>query len=221
MTVPFKEFFEKIANIFKIQELKTRILYTIGLLAVYRLGSYVTLPGINSSRLSDMFNASQGEGILGMLDMFVGGAFSRGAIFALGIMPYISASIIVQLLGFAVPYFQRLQSKEGESGRKKINQFTRLLTIIICVFQAPGYILTSVDASARPDSFLWLTTSVIILTAGCLFVMWLGERITDKGIGNGISLLIMIGIIATLPRSFVGEIQGQLANSGFFILLCS
>ena len=214
MKVPFKDFFEKIANIFKIQELKTRILYTIGLLAVYRLGSFVTLPGINSSRLSEMFASSQGEGILGMLNLFVGGAFGRGAIFALGIMPYISASIIVQLLGAAVPTIQKWQ-KEGESGTKRINQLTRYLTVIITAGQAMGYVINLQSQFGGPGGAIfysgplfWLTT-VTLLTAGTMFLVWLGERITDNGIGNGVSLIIMIGIISVLPVSLIQEFEAK------------
>lgn len=224
MKVPFKEFFDKIANIFKIQELKTRILYTIGLLAVYRLGSYVTLPGINSSRLTDMFNAGQGDGILGMLDMFVGGAFSRGAIFALGIMPYISASIIVQLLGAAVPTIQKWQ-KEGESGTKRINQLTRYLTVIITAGQAMGYVINLQSqfggqggAIFFSGPLFWLTT-VSLLTAGTMFLVWLGERITDNGIGNGVSLIIMIGIISVLPVSLIQEFESKSVMIFFVELL--
>lgn len=210
MKVPFKDFFEKIGNIFKIAELKTRIIYTVGLLAVYRLGSFVTLPGINSNRLQDMFAAGQGEGILGMLNTFVGGAFARGSLFALGIMPYISASIIVQLLGAAVPTIQKWQ-KEGESGTKRINQLTRYLTVIITAGQAMGYVINLQSQFGGPGgaifysgTLFWLTT-VCLLTAGTMFLVWLGERITDNGIGNGVSLIIMIGIISVLPVSLIQE----------------
>ena len=212
-----KGFISTIKNIWSIDELRGRILTTLSFLLIFRVGSYVVLPGVDSDALSAA-SAAGGGGIADLLAMFTGGAFSRASIFALGIMPYISASIIMQLMSIAVPAVQKMQ-KEGESGRKKINQFTRLLTIVICVFQAPGYILTSVDASARPDSFVWLVTSVIILTAGCLFVMWLGERITDRGIGNGISLLIMIGIISSLPFAFIQEFVARTNNGGLVIFI--
>lgn len=212
-----KGFIDTIKNIWRIEELRNRIITTLALLLIFRIGSYVVLPGVNSAALSSA-NAAGGGGIADLLSMFTGGAFSRASIFALGIMPYISASIIFQLMGIAVPAVQKMQ-KEGESGRKKLNQYTRLLTIVICVFQAPGYIASSVDASARPDSIFWFVSSVIILTAGCLFVMWLGERITDKGIGNGISLLIMIGIISSLPFAFFQELVGRLGNGGVVIFL--
>ncbi len=210
-----KNFIDTIKNIWSIEELRKRILTTLSLLLIFRIGSYVVLPGVDSAKLAS--SAAGGGGIADLLSMFTGGAFSRASIFALGIMPYISASIIVQLLGIAVPAVQKMQ-KEGESGRKKLNQYTRLLTIIICVFQAPSYIFTSVDAAARPDSSIWLFTSVAILTTGCLFVMWLGEKITDKGIGNGISLLIMIGIIAQLPFSFVQEFVSKMESGGGLVM---
>lgn len=204
-----RDLITKIQNIFKIQELRERILYTVLLLAVFRLGSYVILPGINSEILSAEFAANQGDGILGFLNTFVGGAFGRGAIFALGIMPYISASIIIQLLGAALPSIQKLQ-REGDSGQKKINQMTRYLTVLITFGQAAGYIvnLRSMYQNAVPQdsSFFWLT-SVFILTAGTMFLVWMGERITDNGIGNGVSLLIAIGIIAGLPGSLIQEAQ--------------
>jgi preprotein translocase subunit SecY len=198
-----KKFIQTIRNIFSIEDLRIRILNTVGFLIIFRLGSYIVLPGVNPERVS---GESQNN-ILGLLDTLVGGAFSNVSIFGLGIMPYISASIVLQLLTFAVPYFQKLQ-KEGESGRKKINQLTRTLTIIIAGAQAIGYLTATVNADMLfpgIDRSLFTISSVVILTAGTIFCMWLGERITDKGIGNGISMLIMIGIISRLPRSLVEE----------------
>jgi preprotein translocase subunit SecY len=202
-----KSFFETLKNIFKIEDLRNRILYTLGILLIYRLGSYVVLPGIDPAQLGALKNQTA-DGIMGLLDMFSGGSFSRASIFALGIMPYISASIVVQLLGIAIPYFQRLQ-KEGESGRRKINQITRYLTVIILVLQAPTY-LANLHAQLPGSAFAlkgvyFTVSSTIILIAGTMFVMWLGEKITDKGIGNGISLIIMVGIIARLPFALAAE----------------
>jgi preprotein translocase subunit SecY len=207
-----KAFFETIRNIFKIEDLRQRILYTLGILLIYRLGSFITLPGIDPSQLANL-KQQTADGILGLLDMFSGGAFSQASIFALGIMPYISASIVVQLLGIAIPYFQRLQ-REGESGRRKINQITRYLTVIILVFQAPAY-LTNLQVQLPEAAFVlkgtyfWIS-SIIILTSGTMFVMWLGEKITDKGIGNGISLIIMVGIIARMPFALFAEFLAKL-----------
>ena len=210
-----KGFFETLRNIYKIEDLRNRILATLGLILIYRLGSYVVLPGVDPIILEDLNRNSSGGGLAGLLNMFAGGAFSRASIFALGIMPYISASIVIQLLGVAIPYFQRMQ-KEGESGRRKINQITRLLTVVITFGQAPGYIATQVpDATIiGGPSFFFTISSVIILTTGTLFVMWLGEKITDKGIGNGISLLIMIGIISSLPFAFAAEFAKRLEEQG-------
>jgi preprotein translocase subunit SecY len=204
-----KKFFEAFANVWKIEELKNRILVTLGLLLVYRFGAHVTLPGIDATQLNSLSNQTQG-GIGWLIDVFTGGAFSQASVFALGIMPYISASIVVQLMGIAVPYLQKLQ-KEGESGRKKINQITRWLTILITLVQGPGYIYNLYrtlpqEAFLLPsDSFAFLFSSVVILTTGTVFAMWLGEKITDKGIGNGISLLILVGIIARMPQAFIQE----------------
>lgn len=204
-----KKFFEAFANVWKIEELKNRILVTLGLLLVYRFGAHVTLPGIDATQLNNLSDQTQ-EGIGWLIDVFTGGAFSQASVFALGIMPYISASIVVQLMGIAVPYLQKLQ-KEGESGRKKINQITRWLTILITLVQGPGYIYNlyrtlPADAFLLPsDSFPFLFSSVVILTTGTIFAMWLGEKITDKGIGNGISLLILVGIIARMPQAFIQE----------------
>jgi preprotein translocase subunit SecY len=202
-----KSFFETIKNIFKIEDLRNRILYTLGILLIYRLGSFIVLPGIDPAQLGALKNQTS-DGIMGLLDMFSGGSFSRASIFALGIMPYISASIVVQLLGIALPYFQRLQ-KEGESGRRKINQITRYLTVIILVLQAPAY-LANLHAQLPGSAFAlqgiyFTVSSTIILIAGTMFIMWLGEKITDKGIGNGISLIIMVGIIARLPFALAAE----------------
>lgn len=205
-----------IKNIFKIEDLRNRILYTLGILLIYRLGKYVTLPGIDPSQLENLQQQTR-EGIMGLLDMFSGGAFSQASVFALGIMPYISASIVIQLLGIVVPYFQRLQ-KEGESGRRKMNQITRYLTVGILVLQAPSY-LANLHAQLPETAFVlkgafFTVSSVIILTTGTMFVMWLGEKITDKGIGNGISLIIMIGIISRLPAAMTFEFGARVNGSG-------
>jgi preprotein translocase subunit SecY len=218
------KFINTIKNIWKIEELKNRILVTLGLLLVYRFGAQVVLPGIDASQLSNL--ASQTEsGLLGLLNAFTGGAFSNASVFALGIMPYISASIVVQLMGIAVPYLQKLQ-KEGESGRRRINQITRWLTIAITLVQGPGYIY-NLFATLPQSAFLlgntvtFVASSVIILTTGTIFAMWLGEKITDKGIGNGISLLIMVGIIATLPQAFIQEFASRVfeSNGGLVMIL--
>jgi preprotein translocase subunit SecY len=216
-----KRFFDTIKNIFKIEDLRSRILLTLGYIVIYRLGAHVVLPGINPNELAGLQKQTS-EGVLSLLDMFSGGAFSNASIFALGIMPYISASIVVQLLGIAVPYFQRLQ-REGESGRKKMNQITRYLTIGILLLQAPTYV-ANLHAQLPPDAFVLAGTfftisSVLILTAGTMFVMWLGEKITDRGIGNGISLIIMIGIIARLPYAFFGEAVIRFEEVGGGLLL--
>ncbi len=212
-----KKLRENIRNIFKIEELRKRITYTILIVLIYRFGSYVVLPGIDPNQLAELQNQSS-SGLLGLLNMFSGGAFANASVFAVGIMPYITASIIVQLLGMAIPYFQRLQ-KEGESGRRKINQITRYLTVLIVGVQAPGYIanlraqlpseaIYPFVAGGSPTLFFWIS-SIVILIAGTLFVMWLGERITDKGLGNGISLIIMIGIIARLPFALFAEVASR------------
>ncbi len=206
-----KNLIETIKNIWRIEELRNRILITLGLLLVYRIGSFIVLPGVDSARLAAT-GPGGGGGIVEILSIFTGGAFTRASIFALGIMPYISASIIMQLAGIAVPSVQKMQREE--SGRRKINQWTRYLTILICVFQAPSYIYATIDAAARPDSQFWLFTSIVILTCSTLFVMWLGERITERGLGNGISLIIMIGIIAQLPQAFAQEAVGRMGPGG-------
>jgi preprotein translocase subunit SecY len=207
---------QTIKNIFKIEDLRARLLYTFGIILLYRLGKYVTLPGIDPSQLANL-KSQTSSGIMGLLDMFSGGAFSQASIFALGIMPYISASIVVQLLGIVFPYFQKLQ-KEGESGRRKMNQYTRYLTIAVLVLQAPTYLLnlsSQLPASAFVLSgFFFKFSSVVILTAGTMFVMWLGEKITDKGIGNGISLIIMIGIVARMPANFIFEAGTRINGAG-------
>ncbi len=206
-------------HIWAVEELKKRILFTLGLILVYRIGSFIVLPGVDSSELT---KASNDGGILSIINMFAGGAFSRASIMALGIMPYISASIVMQLLGMAVPAVQKMQ-REGESGRKKINQYTRYLTIVICLFQAPTYIyqfVINASPNAVPDpSVLWWVQTLAILTAGTMFVTWLGERITDKGLGNGISLIITIGIIANLPAAFFQELGSKVTNGGMVLLL--
>ncbi|HDP75046.1 MAG TPA: preprotein translocase subunit SecY [Bacteroidales bacterium] len=211
-----KAFFETLKNIYKIEDLRKRILYTLGILLIYRLGSFIVIPGLDPTQLGALQEQTK-EGIMGLLDMFSGGAFANASIFALGIMPYISASIVVQLLGIAVPYFQRLQ-KEGESGRNKLNQITRLLTVGILLFQGPAYI-TNLYVQLPQGAFLlsnfWFTiTATITMIGGTMFIMWLGEKITDKGIGNGISLIIMIGIIARLPFAFVAELFSKAEELG-------
>lgn len=211
---------ETFKNIWKIEELRTRILWTLGLVAIYRLGSFVVLPGIDATQLSNLHNQTKG-GLMALLDMFSGGAFSNASIFALGIMPYISASIIIQLLTMVVPSFQKL-ARDGESGHNKINQYTRLLTVVVLIFQSFAY-LTNLHYQIGPaiiENGLWFTiSSVIMLTAGSMFVMWLGERITDRGIGNGISFLIMIGIIARLPQSLWQELILRSTGAGGFVML--
>lgn len=218
------KFFSTISNIFKIEELKNRILMTILLLLVYRFGTQVTLPGTDATKLQGLTDQTD-QGIGWLINVFTGGAFSQASIFALGIMPYISASIVVQLMGIAIPYLQKLQN-EGESGRKKMNQITRWLTILLTLFQGPTYIYNLYN-TLPPDAFLlgfsspaFIFISVVVLTTGTIFAMWLGEKITDKGIGNGISLLIMVGIIAILPQSFIQEFSSRVVeNNGGPMLL--
>ena len=222
-----KNLYNTIRNIFKIEDLRVRILNTLFFLLIYRLGTHIVLPGVDPELLANLQQQTSG-GVLGLLDMFSGGAFSHSSIFALGIMPYISASIVIQLLTIAIPYFQKLQ-KEGESGRKRINNITRWLTVIITAFQAPGYIVNlrsqvpgaiiSVTNPELVSPFMFWFTSIVILTAGTIFVMWLGERITDKGIGNGISLIIMIGIIARLPASLKDEVLSRANSNGGMVVL--
>lgn len=215
--------FTVIKNIWSIKELRQRIVYTLVLLLVYRVGTFVVLPGVVPAALA---KASQNRGandLLGLINVFTGGAFDNAAIFALGVMPYITASIIVQLLGFAVPYFQRLQTKEGESGRKRLNQITRLLTVAITLVQGGSYLqlLRSTPGAVSPnipDALFWFS-NIIILTAGTIFCMWLGERITDKGIGNGTSLIIQAGIIARLPQAFVFEFQKLFGDNKILLFI--
>ena len=217
------KFIETLKNVWKIEELRNRIIVTLGLLLVYRFGAQVVLPGIDAGQLEDLQGNTE-TGLLGLLNAFTGGAFANASVFALGIMPYISASIVVQLMGIAIPYLQKLQ-KEGASGQKKITQITRWLTIAICLVQAPGY-LASLPALGIPQSAfllgqggLFYFSSVVILVTGCIFAMWLGEKITDKGIGNGISLLIMVGIIATLPKNFLLNASSRLEGNNVMLIL--
>lgn len=207
-------FIKTIKNIFAIEDLRLRILNTIGFLLIFRLGSFVVLPGVNS----DMLKKST-SGVLGLLDTFLGGAFSNASIFGLGIMPYISASIVLQLLTVAVPYFQKLQ-KEGDSGRKKITQLTRVLTIVITIAQATGYLTATISSDALMVERSFFTIySVIILTGGTMFCMWLGEKITDKGIGNGISMLIMVGIVSRFPGAIISESASRGMNGVLWVIL--
>ena len=223
------KFIETIKNIFKIEELRKRIVYTVALLLVYRLGCFIVLPGIDASMLATLqINSNQGR--VGLLNMFSGGAFGNASIFALGVMPYISASIVIQLLGVFVPYFRKLQM-EGESGRKKMNQMTRVLTIIVICIQAPAY-LASIHSQIPAEAFVavrnlgwsgfvFILVSTLLLMSGSMFVMWLGERITDRGIGNGISIIIMIGIVARLPYALMAEITEKVTttNGGVILLI--
>lgn len=219
------KFIETLKNVWKITELKDRIILTVGLLLVYRFGAQVVLPGIDASKLG-VLGDNTDTGLLGLLNAFTGGAFANASVFALGIMPYISASIVVQLMGIAIPYLQKLQ-KEGESGRRKINQITRWLTIGICLLQAPGYLVSLPSLGIPQEAFLlgqgglFYFSSIVILVTGCIFAMWLGEKITDKGIGNGISLLIMVGIIARMPQSFFQEYVSRVteSNGGLIMIL--
>jgi len=213
-----KRFINKLRDIWKVEELRKRIITTLSLVLIYRIGSFVVLPGVDSVALAQQVENGGPGGIGALLDLFAGGAFSRASIFALGIMPYISASIIMQLLGVALPAVQKLQ-KEGESGRKKIDNYTRLLTIAICAVQAPSFLYLSVGQAAPLNDPWFMFTAITTLVGGTMFVMWLGERITDKGIGNGISLIIMIGIIARLPQSLFAEVIARHNNGGYVILL--
>jgi len=221
-----KRFIQTLKNIYRIEDLRFRIMFTLGIILIYRVGSFIVLPGVDPLQLEALQSQAQG-GILGLINKFSGGAFANASIFALGIMPYISASIVIQLLGMAVPYFQRLQ-KEGESGRKKINQITRYLTVVITAAQGFAYLqnlagqipasaITPFDPVGSPSTF-FIFSSLMIMVAGTMFVMWLGEKITDKGIGNGISLIIMIGIIAGLPAALVGEGVARTTGAGGLVL---
>ena len=218
-----KKLVETLKNIYKIEELRKRILFTLGLLLIYRLGSFVTLPGIDHGVLESFTQSFAEDGknagnLMGLLNIFSGGAFSQASIFALGVMPYITASIIIQLLGIMVPYFRKMQ-REGESGRRKMNQWTRFLTIAVLLLQAPAYLGTQIPTNAIVGGDGFIVTSTIILIAGTMFIMWLGEKITDKGIGNGVSLIIMIGILARLPQSFLTEVMFQTGAQGSIIML--
>ena len=213
-------FLKKLRDIWAHEELRRRLGITFGFILVYRIGSFIVIPGVDSDALQEQMSALGGGGLGSILSLFTGGAFSRASIFALGIMPYISASIIMQLMGLAVPTIQKMQS-EGESGRKKINQWTRFLTIAITLVQAPGYLASTVvsvpGAVADPSSFWWFS-AVLILTSSTLLIMYLGERITERGVGNGISLLIMIGIIATFPQAIIQEFNHPNTNFFFFLV---
>ena len=214
-----KKLVETLKNIFKIEELRQRILFTLGLLLIYRLGTFVTLPGVSHVALEEWTNSFADDGsLMGLLNIFSGGAFSQASIFALGVMPYITASIIIQLLGIMVPYFRKMQ-REGESGRRKMNQWTRFLTIAVLLLQAPAYLGTQIPEEAIVAGDGFIVTSTIILIAGTMFIMWLGEKITDKGIGNGVSLIIMIGIVARLPQAFLQEFMFQTTGGGSIIML--
>ncbi|MBN7813847.1 preprotein translocase subunit SecY [Algoriphagus pacificus] len=210
-----KKFISTVKNIFSIEDLRVRILNTIGFLIIFRLGSYVVLPGVDPSRLGE----GAAEGIFGLIDTFLGGAFSNASIFGLGIMPYISASIVLQLLTVGVPYFQKMQ-KEGESGRKRINQITRVLTILITIAQGIGYVSATIlpTGAVMVSTTLFMFSSLVLLSAGTMFCMWLGEKITEKGIGNGISMLIMIGIISRFPGAIIAETLEK-GTSGMLLLI--
>ena len=217
-----KRFIETIKNIWQIEDLRKRILFTVGLIFIFRVGSYIMLPGVDPGLYKQAVEGSTGGGLLGLINLFAGGGFSRASVFALGIMPYISASIAMQLLTIAVPNFARLQ-KEGESGRRKINQYTRFLTVIVTAFQASGYYIYLKSMAEGPGGIDFITISngtfwfvcMLMLTTGTLFTMWLGEKITDRGIGNGISFLIMVGIIASLPAALFNEFTSRVnENSG-------
>ena len=215
-----KKLVETLKNIYKIEELRKRILYTLGLLLIYRLGSFVVIPGINPNALGEgsaLASQMDDNSLLGLLNVFSGGAFGNAAIFALGVMPYITASIIIQLMGIMIPYFQKMQ-KEGESGRRKMNQWTRFLTIVVLSIQGPAYVANLFHtlpptAFIYGHSFWFVVYATVILIAGTMFIMWLGEKITDKGIGNGISLIIMIGIVARLPHALLAEVNARFQTS--------
>ncbi len=204
-------FIQTVQNIWKIEDLRKRLITTVIFVAIYRFGTHVVLPGVNPAALATLQSNTE-AGLLGLLNMFSGGAFANASIFALGIMPYISASIVIQLLGIALPYFQKLQ-KEGESGRNKLNQYTRYLTVIILLVQGPAYLLGALGNAAPKDFWGFMVPSAIILAGGSMFVLWLGERITDKGVGNGISFIILVGIIARLPHALVGEYMSRLNDA--------
>lgn len=213
-----KKFFTTIKNIWSIEELRSRLIYTFGLLIVFRLGSFIVLPGINASKVG---NGNDSEGVLGLLNAFSGGAFNNVSVLGLGIMPYITASIIIQLLTFAIPYFQKLQ-KEGDSGRKKINNFTRIFTVVVAAAQSVGYLATYVKGDyilSGMDTPMFYFTRIICLVGGTMFCLWLGEKITDKGIGNGISMLIMVGIVSRLPVAFIEEASTKGMKGSIIVIL--
>lgn len=216
-----KKFIQTLKNIWSIEELRGKILFTLMMIAIYRLGAHIVLPGIDPNKMAQTGDSN--TGILGLIDAFSGGAFNQASIFALGIMPYISASIFMQLMTVLVPRFQKMQ-KEGESGRKKINQYTRYLTVIVTILQASAYVtylqgMTQQNGAIMGGyaSYFWLST-VVVLTAGTMFVMWMGEKITDKGLGNGTSLIIMIGILARLPQSFLQELSAKSVRNGLILV---
>ena len=222
-----KKFVETIKNIWKIEDLRKRIIYTLGLLLVYRLGSFVVIPGINPNALgagSGIADQVEGNGLLGLLNIFTGGAFSNASVLALGVMPYITASIVIQLMGMVVPYFQKMQ-KEGESGRRKLNQWTRLLTIAVLLLQGPTYVANLYrqvpESFVYGNTFQFVAFATLVLIAGTMFIMWLGEKITDRGIGNGISLIIMVGIVARLPHALIAEFNTRFteATGGMIMLI--
>ena len=222
-----KKFVETIKNIWKIEDLRKRIIYTLGLLLIYRLGSFVVIPGINPNALgagSGIADQVEGNGMLGLLNIFTGGAFSNASVLALGVMPYITASIVIQLMGMVVPYFQKMQ-KEGESGRRKLNQWTRLLTIAVLLLQGPTYVANLYrqvpESFVYGNTFQFVAFATLVLIAGTMFIMWLGEKITDRGIGNGISLIIMVGIVARLPHALIAEFNTRFteATGGMIMLI--
>ncbi len=217
-----KRFINTLKNIWAIKELRNRLLYTLLLLLVFRVGSYIVLPGVASGVLTNVANNRSANDLLGLINIFTGGAFNQASIMALGIMPYITASIIIQVLGFAVPYFQRLQQKEGESGRKKLNQITRVLTVAITLVQGGAYLtyLKGIGAiSPHVSIAIFWGANILILTTGTIFAMWLGEKITDKGIGNGVSILIMVGILSRLPQALGFEFTAQMASNGLIMFI--
>ena len=222
-----KKFVETMKNIWKIEDLRKRIIYTLGLLLIYRLGSFVVIPGINPNALgagSGIADQVEGNGLLGLLNIFTGGAFSNASVLALGVMPYITASIVIQLMGMVVPYFQKMQ-KEGESGRRKLNQWTRLLTIAVLLLQGPTYVANLYrqvpESFVYGNTFQFVAFATLVLIAGTMFIMWLGEKITDRGIGNGISLIIMVGIVARLPHALIAEFNTRFteATGGMIMLI--
>jgi len=203
-----KKFIQTIKNIFSITELKDKIVFTLLMILIYRLGSFIIIPGVNSDVLSDAHKGGGDSGLVGLISTFTGGAFSRASIFALGVMPYISASIVMQLLGVAVPQIQKIQ-RDGESGRKKIQTYTKLLTIVVTLMQAPGYLNAYVGSAVTDNGLLFQLTAVSVMVASTMFLMWIGDKITDKGVGNGVSMLIMVGIMARFPDAVIGEFEAR------------